>query len=404
MTFFLGLQPSSPAMLPPETARQAPAGKLRAKVTRALFRRSTECVNERSLPGESPNLDVLRAMAVGFVLIGHFLQCFRTQLAVPTFWDVLARTGVMLFFVHTSLVLMLSLDRMNERNLKLIESFYLRRLFRIYPLSILCIGLVIFFHIPSMPSEQYAWKGWNTVASNLLLAQNLTRAPNVMGALWSLPWEVQMYCVLPFIYLGCRKRPFLKLLGIWSLCCAAAWISHPVARILTYFPCFLGGILAYTILRKRRVSAVLPAYLWPPLILLISWVSVHLNPLPWARRIIYPDWILCLVLGLMIPLFINLSKSGIVGRTASIVAKYSYGIYLSHIPLMWLTLVRFRTLPLGLRLVWFVAMLIIIPVLAYHLVEEPLVKIGKQLSAVTPAGAKEVAEPRECMVEPSYAA
>jgi len=399
MTSVGGLQQSQTAILSlVDTSRFAAEDlqKRAATVSQGL----SGHISQRNLSNESPNLDLLRAMAVSFVLLGHFLQCFRTQLVPPTFWDVLARTGVMLFFVHTSLVLMLSIDRMKERNFELVKSFYFRRLFRIYPLSVLCVGLVTIFHVPPMPLGQYAWNGWNAVASNLLLAQNLSRAPNVMGALWSLPWEVQMYCVLPFIYLGCRTKALVKISGIWILCCATAWIGHPVARVLTYFPCFLGGVLAYALLRKRSISAVLPSYLWPVAILLISALSAHLNAAAWNRKIIYPDWILCAFTGLIIPLFSNSSTTGLVSKIASTVAKYSYGIYLSHIPLMWLTLVRFRDLPLGFRLVWFLAMLLIVPALAYHLVEHPLIKIGKQLSVSTPVGAKTFTGSREFAAEP----
>jgi peptidoglycan/LPS O-acetylase OafA/YrhL len=364
----------------------------------------SECASQRNLFHESPNLDLLRSIAVGFVIIGHFLQCFRTsQLAPPTFWDVLARIGVLIFFVHTSLVLMLSMDRMKERGFEFIRAFYLRRFFRIYPLSAICIGLVVLFHVPSMPLEQYAWKGWNTLASNLLLAQNLTRAPSVAGPLWSLPWEVQMYFALPFVYLGFRKQPMIKLLVIWALACAVSWITYPVARVLTYSPCFLGGILAYTLLRQRRISTAIPAYLWPTAILVTSAMFAHFNASPWTRKIIYPDWILCAFLGLIIPFFRNFSAESVVGQIASKVAKYSYGIYLSHMPLMWLTLVRFRGLPIGLRLIWFFAMILIVPVVAYHLVEHPLIKIGKRFTAPQSEGTETRSERsarREFMQQP----
>jgi hypothetical protein len=150
-------------------------------------------------------------------------------------------------------------------------------------------------------------------------------------------------------------------------------------------------------------STVLPAYLWPTVILLTSAIFAHFNASPWTRKIIYPDWILCAFVGLIIPLFRNLSAKGMVGQIASKVAKYSYGIYLSHMPLLWLTLVRFRGLPIGLRWVWFFAMMLIVPVLAYHLVEQPLIKIGKRFTAPRLEGTETRSERsarREFMQEP----
>ncbi len=67
------------------------------------------------LPGkvryELPNLDCLRAFAVSCVLINHIVTMLRTRHGLPDlpFASALGRTGVLAFFVHTSLVLMQSL-------------------------------------------------------------------------------------------------------------------------------------------------------------------------------------------------------------------------------------------------------------------------------------------------------
>ncbi len=61
---------------------------------------------------DSPNLDFVRAFAVMTVYFGHALQTFHIFQVFRrlTIFDF-AQTGVLIFFVHTSLVLMLSLDR-----------------------------------------------------------------------------------------------------------------------------------------------------------------------------------------------------------------------------------------------------------------------------------------------------
>src|SRR4029077_14847648 len=121
------------------------------------------------------NLDVLRAVAVLSVLTDHLL----------TTWDLfpqsvrwgLGRMGVLLFFVHTSLVLMSSLER--EGGVRgWVRAFYLRRAFRIYPLAIAAVlGAVLI----GVPSHGQPW--WvttrepaptaGTVIANLSLTQNL---------------------------------------------------------------------------------------------------------------------------------------------------------------------------------------------------------------------------------------
>lgn len=67
----------------------------------------------------------MRSVAVLCVVIAHGL----TYLGLPAIAGWSGITGVCFFFVHTSLVLMFSLERDPE-----VGSFYLRRMFRIYPL------------------------------------------------------------------------------------------------------------------------------------------------------------------------------------------------------------------------------------------------------------------------------
>ena len=90
----------------------------------------------------SPNLDFLRAVAVLLVLF-HLLITTNTRLP-----DYFGQFGVLLFFVHTSLVLMFSLERIERNKQELFITFYIRRLFRIYPLSIVCVSIIVLFHLP----------------------------------------------------------------------------------------------------------------------------------------------------------------------------------------------------------------------------------------------------------------
>jgi peptidoglycan/LPS O-acetylase OafA/YrhL len=90
---------------------------------------------------EFRNLDVLRATAVLCVFLAH-LTLFLIRLdylpvANQEIWgvllEILGHLGVLYFFVHTALVLMLSLDRTHPVGLVL--NFYIRRIFRIYSLT-----------------------------------------------------------------------------------------------------------------------------------------------------------------------------------------------------------------------------------------------------------------------------
>src|SRR5579863_2076322 len=75
--------------------------------------------------GEMANLDFLRAVAVGLVFTGHLLATMRIRGAGD-----LGHFGVLLFFVHTSLVLMMSMERLGLSGRNLYVSFAVRRIFR----------------------------------------------------------------------------------------------------------------------------------------------------------------------------------------------------------------------------------------------------------------------------------
>ena len=82
--------------------------------------------------GASANLDFLRTVAVLLVLAQHL--CTRLHVEhigwAPT--TSLGPFGVLLFFVHTSLVLMSSMERSGLSGVLLLKDFYIRRIFRIY--------------------------------------------------------------------------------------------------------------------------------------------------------------------------------------------------------------------------------------------------------------------------------
>src|SRR5437764_191986 len=159
-------------------------------------------------PNESVNLDVLRSVAVLLVLVSHFPPVLGFPHPV---WLALGHFGVLIFFIHTSLVLMMSLQRLEGEGAAVIRRFYIRRAFRIYPLSVCVILLLMTLRIPAFFGGHYQTPDTLDLWSNLLLLQNITHSKPMLGPLWSLPYEVQMYLALPFVYcLGKRfRRPVL---------------------------------------------------------------------------------------------------------------------------------------------------------------------------------------------------
>ncbi|HTD60370.1 MAG TPA: acyltransferase [Gemmatimonadaceae bacterium] len=330
------------------------------------------------------NLDVLRAFAVSSVLADHlYMSMSGGRFMWLAYW--LGQAGVLAFFVHTSLVLMSSIERLGGAK-GWVGRFYIRRAFRIYPLAIAAILFVLVLRIGSevpvaQKTQPFVAPGAIGLLSNLLLVQNLTGSWNIIRVLWSLPIEVQMYVVLPLCYVVARYRPrllpLLFALGIAGAYLRSADIVRGLWRFDTLFfvPCFLSGVLAYAILRRQRPGRRLPSAVWLVLLpLLFAGCAILL--VPHASSIVWDDhkwmqWGYCLLIGLMVPAVAELRESPLT-RAAHTVAKYSYGVYLLHTPVLWLTFASFKPA---------VALIVILPVVAYHAIEEPCIRLGARVSA-----------------------
>jgi len=312
----------------------------------------------------SANLDVLRAIAVLMVFFYHLLEYgYFSERRV----NRLGQFGVLIFFVHTSLVLMMSMERNSGA-----VNFYIRRFFRIYPLSMLVVGLVTVLHIPPYPAREYAWLGTFNLLSNFALTMNLTHSPMALAPLWSLPIEVQMYVLLPLLFLLTRtKHAIRNLLLVWIALLPLAYFQPLMTgphNVLRFAPCFVPGVIAYVLLSKWKPK--LPWFFWPPFILAVYAGFQLLDPRGYG-------WAECLALGLAIPLFREVQVRW-VRRAAGAIAKYSYGIYLFHLIAIYYCF-DWLIGPTWFRVAGSIAFTAVASVASYHLLEEPLIEYGRRL-------------------------
>lgn len=332
-------------------------------------------------PRFSANLDILRAMAVLFVLFAHCLDTLiiqRPHIEIGHFSANLGRFGVLLFFVHTALVLNLSMERMRLSNRNDIAVFYIRRVFRLFPLAMFCVLLALAVRSPPMPWARFQMPDLLDVLANLTLTTNLGLVQPTLSPLWSLAVEAQMYVSLPLIYLAVRKKPGVAL-AIWLASLPLAWLQPYVSErlnTLAYIPCFMGGVLAFTLSEQRKVHVA--GKYWLPALLLLSMiylaVQTRLHP-----RFAPTGWLVCLVLGVCIPLFGDSTFKGL-NALAAFVAKYSYGIYLFHPISLWFGCVQLE-LPFGFQ--WAVAVLTLVILVAagYHWIERPAIAYGARVGS-----------------------
>lgn len=277
---------------------------------------------------ESGNMDFLRSIAVLSVFATHY---YDIRTGAGPMWSIpwhLGQLGVLIFFVHTSLVLMWSLERTSTQGQRLIAPFYSRRVFRIYPLSMTCVLFAYFFDAQWSPVN--FWQNF-TLTQYVLFHGHKVLIPPTVAPLWTLPLEIEMYVALPLLFLLLRCRPVKLLVAIWGASIVAAYTLPRLGDAFTifkYVPCFLGGVMAWRLIRVRDTRR-LPGWLWPAAIAAVSCVWMRAN----ERYLPLFIAVLGMSLGLAIPLFHEIQSKAI--RTASqVVARYSYGIYLCHFPIM----------------------------------------------------------------------
>ena len=147
-----------------------------------------------------------------------------------------------------------------------------------------------------MLDTHYDWPGKFAILSNLTLTHNLTGVQPLSNPLWSLPYEVQMYLLLPaiFVFLAVKQWP-LRL----ALLMGAAMLASSHVALAAFVPNFLCGVLAYCLMQSVRPR--LPAWLCPVIILgaMTGYCILSSN----RENSIARNTALCLVLGATLPLF-----------------------------------------------------------------------------------------------------
>lgn len=326
---------------------------------------------------DSSNLDVLRSVAVTFVVVSHLLieagfignGIYQTQ--------TLGTLGVLIFFVHTCLVLMLSLDRQAGLEARFPSTFHflIRRAFRIYPLSIVVV-LLVSSCAPLMSGVEPTMR---TVLSNLLLIQNITMEESIPPVLWSLPYEFQMYFFLPMLYMlvihSGKTAPYC-IFALWLAAIGLVLIFRSMGwpfELIMFLPCFLPGVLAFC-LRSTRQSFS------PVVLFLVVGTAAILVPqmVGHGIKVTVFSWPFCLLLGLVIPKCRDIQRGWlqIMGKE---VARYSYGIYLIHVPMINFSFHYLNGMPLILQCMTFAAGTAGISYIAHHVIEKPCIEFGKNV-------------------------
>lgn len=329
---------------------------------------------------DSHNLDFLRSVAVLFVLFDHTIKFlgFERNAAFDINW--LGRLGVAFFFVHTSFVLMLSLERSRLEGWRLPMNFFVRRFFRLFPLSCFAVLFTWLAGIPQSSIHPHIIYGAaitpKVLLSNLTLTENFFGGGvNILGQLWSLPIEMDMYFLLPLLFIAARTWPRAFLWTSWPLAVTVSLcFSHVPGfwrfNFLQFAPCFVPGVVAYVL--SSRLKPKVSSWMWPAYLFTLALLFLS-----------HPSWRLACIVALYIGAATALFKeqtNKFVNIVAYTIAKYSYGIYLGHTLCLWAAFYGMQKFPWYIQGLTFVALLCVVPYLMFVTIEQPGINIGKRVA------------------------
>lgn len=169
-------------------------------------------------PNRIYGLDILRALAILFVVIGH--GEYLMPIARYKYVNFFIFDGVSIFFVLSGFLIGGILIKILEKekvNSKIILNFWVRRWFRTLPNYFLILLLLLFLNIVFNEHFSFYHKRY------FLFSQNLfTKHPGFFPEAWSLSVEEWFYLLIPiilfifikFLNLSVNKTIFLTAIGI----------------------------------------------------------------------------------------------------------------------------------------------------------------------------------------------
>ena len=178
-------------------------------------------------------LDVLRGLAALAVVFDHISYYVLQHVRHIVYqWFDPGNYGVFVFFIISGYIVPASLERKGS-----VRTFWVSRLFRLYPLYLLAVGIAValyFAHFGSIRGE--ASDPATSVLSQLLMMSNVLGGKNLPNVVWSLSYEMVFYLLLTALFIArVHKRSSWYALGFAAAAVAIggllpqAFFTHNVA-------------------------------------------------------------------------------------------------------------------------------------------------------------------------------
>jgi peptidoglycan/LPS O-acetylase OafA/YrhL len=308
-----------------------------------------------------PELDVLRFCAFLFVFFVHRLDLAPVDVD-KYYWgyhlSLLGNYGVPLFFFLSSFLITELLGREEVHFGKInVKSFYIRRILRIWPLyfsfffiMVLLTHTTDYFGSSIPPKTQIAFM---LFSGNWYITFNEWQS-YCINPLWSVSVEEQLYILLPLVLFFMKKKGMV-IFSILSIIIAYITIIYYAQKptegfngqwtnSFVQFQFFAGGILLSVFLKGRqpkwnaaiRISLLIigiMCWLIASMVCKVTADAPHLNTVLQSIS----GWLLILI-G-VISMFLSLygTPSKYMPAVFVYLGRISYGMYIFHITIYWIT-------------------------------------------------------------------
>lgn len=343
-----------------------------------------------------PSLDGWRAIAILIVLASHMWASTGSPLH-GLLWQKISsqgNLGVRIFFTLSGfLITWLLLDEHSRLGEISLRSFYMRRIFRIFPVYYLYLTVLAAAQMVHVYRDQgTTWLGALTFTRNWI-----GQGDSATGHLWSLAVEEQFYLVWPILLvladLYHRRRLAWTILGIVIVAAIASraipcggpsilcrTVFHPNSA-LRYADCLAIGCLGaflYSRVPSPQALSRVAAPTFALLLVLSTFIETRPGGLGASVLINAQAWIAIAALVFSINAGSGAWFKLLNARPVAFMGVISYSLYIWHV--LFLQKYTGAAFPLGIFAnwwLWWVAAILLASV-SYYGFERPLLKRGKR--------------------------
>ena len=346
-------------------------------------------------------LNGLRAIAALSVVIGHTFQDTFGDWGITGIHLPIFEEGVTLFFVISGfLITYLLLQEKKKINDIKIGAFYMRRILRIWPIyylyMIVSIVAMILLGLGDTILTDNIWY-YCFFAANIPFLSSTGIA--MLVHFWSIGVEEQFYLFWPWLAKFSRRYllPIICAVGIlWFSLKIGSWVAFSNKSLIykffnvTRFHCMMLGALGAVLFDKNNRTFInIFANKYGQI---ITWIVFLLSGLwgDYVPAVIRAEVFSVMSLFLIMGQVCNTSIINLENKQCDYIGKISYGIYVIHPLLIFLSSYAYRQLNLDLPL-WiqyigiylFVCVAtILIANLSYNYVEKPFLKLKNKFAIV----------------------